>query len=241
MPPAPAQTLARTLAQLARVGRQLLRAPCAICATPATPDPICPPCREKIRQTSWGVSGLNLADQRVSVLWRERYGGPLTETIYRAKYRSDWGGAKTLGHCLGQLPKLWTGQPPVVVAVPLAGGRLASRGFNQSHWIGLAAAAQWGYSFQSRWLEKIRQTDRQATLSRATRQQNLVNSFRASPAVQGKRILLIDDIMTTGATLKQAAQAIRSAGGLVIGAAVIARVEDHQRQKNIRHVQRRSF
>jgi ComF family protein len=180
-------------------------------------------------------------NQRISVLWRERYGGPLTETIYRAKYRADWGGAKTLGHCLGKLPKLWTGQAPIVVAVPLAGQRLASRGFNQSHWIAWAAANDWGFEFQSRWLEKIRQTDRQATLSKATRQQNLINSFQANRAVAGKRILLIDDIMTTGATLKQAAQAIGSAGGLVIGAAVIARVENHQRQKNIRHVQRRSF
>jgi ComF family protein len=219
--------------------RLLFRAPCAICSRPASAQTICRDCAQKIARTRWGFSSLSLEDHRIPVIWREPYGGVLTETIYRSKYRSDWGGAKTLGACLGQIPNLWLGAAPTAIPIPLADARLASRGFNQSHHIAASAARHWGLEFQGRWLLKTRTTDRQASLSKQTRSENLIQTFSARPAVKGRRILLIDDIMTTGATLKEAARAIAHAGGLVIGAAVIARVQQDQRTKNPRHVQRR--
>ena len=217
----------------------MFRVPCAICSRPACPQTICPDCSQTIAKTRWGFSSLSLKEQRIPVIWRERYGGALTETIYRCKYRADWGGAKTLGLCLGQIPGLWLGEAPTAVPIPLADARLASRGFNQSHLIAASAARCWGLEFQGRWLIKTRSTDRQAELSKENRSANLVNTFTARAPIQGRRILLIDDIMTTGATLKEAARAVQDAGGLVIGAAVIARVQQDQHRKQPGHVQRR--
>ncbi|MEY2681572.1 MAG: hypothetical protein RIQ66_133 [Pseudomonadota bacterium] len=77
---------------------------------------------------------------------------------------------------------------------------------------------------RERWLEKIRNTPRQAALGRASRRENLSESFRANRAVAHQRVILLDDIMTSGSTLREAIRAIHCCGGQVIGAAVIARV-----------------
>jgi predicted amidophosphoribosyltransferase len=75
-----------------------------------------------------------------------------------------------------------------------------------------------------RWLRKTKRTARQAGLAREERLANLYGSFWASEKVAGRRCLLIDDIMTTGSTIREAARVIHARGGLVIAAAVIARV-----------------
>ncbi len=182
---------------------------------------------------------------RIPVLWRETYGGLLTDAIYRTKYQGDWGKARMLGKTLGQLPKPWLGAKPTVVPIPLAGSRLAKRGYNQSQIIAAQAAKQWGLEFEGRWLTKHHATPRQATLDWQARKTNLSNAFDASPNLAGKRILLVDDIMTTGATLKEAIRAVSQAQGQVVAAAVIAHVpKDHrslsQKILHKQHVQRRS-
>jgi ComF family protein len=230
----------RPLLLCRQLGRLLLRAPCTLCGQAASLNAICDACSAELARAPWGISGLAISgDRRISVLWRERYGGALTDALVRAKYRGDWGSSRTLGDCLGRLPALWMGPPPVVVPVPLADQRLADRGYNQSQWIAKAAATRWGLKLQSRWLRKIKTTERQAALSGTTRRNNLDNTFKANAQVSGQRILLVDDVMTTGATLAEASRAVHHAGGQVVGAAVLARV-DQQDQAKTRHAQRRS-
>lgn len=178
------------------------------------------------------------------MLWRETYGGPLTDAIYRSKYRGDWGSARLLGQCLGQLPRPWLGQAPVLLPIPLAGHRLAHRGYNQSHMIAVQTAKAWQIPVQPQWLRKTKRTARQASLAQAARQENLSGSFVASSRLQHQRVILIDDIMTSGATLKEAALAVATTGGQVIAAAVIAHVPKGHRTlqpktRITRHVQRR--
>ena len=206
---------------------------------------VCDSCAEKLRKTAWGVSSVMHGEVRIPVLWREVYGGLLTDAIYRTKYQGDWGKARMLGRTLGQLPKPWLGAKPTVVPIPLARSRLAKRGYNQSQIIAAQAASQWGLPFEGQWLAKQRTTPRQATLDWNARNSNLANAFTASPAIAGKRILLVDDIMTTGATLKEAIRAVSMAQGQVIAAAVIAHVpKDHrsnsQKLLHSHHVQRRA-
>lgn len=212
--------------------RQLVRSPCMLCAAYAGGSEICQACAQQVKSTPWGVSSLGFSGRRIPVLWREHYGGPLTPIIYGAKYRGDWGQARLLGACLGALPKPWLGNPPVVIPVPLTNKRLGARGYNQSQMIAAEAARHWGLALKPRWLKKTKHTRRQATLSLSQRGQNLCESFQAHANLAGQRVLLIDDIMTTGATLREAMRAIDKAGGTVISAAVIAHVPKDQRKNN---------
>jgi predicted amidophosphoribosyltransferase len=195
------------------------------------------------------VNSLDLGQTRVPVIWREAYGGMLTDTVIRAKYFGNWGAAQMLGESLGQLPKPWLGATPVLIPIPLASRRLADRGFNQSMVIGKSLAKKWQLPIQSRWLRKCKPSARQASLSGPQRRHNLSGLFEASAAVRNQRVVLVDDIMTSGATLSEAARAIAHAGGQVVAAAVIARVATPPRRLQsgasptpfVPHVQRRSL
>ena len=209
--------------------RIILGSPCLLCHQSADGAAICDGCTTTLRQRPWGVTSLAIADHRIPVLFRESYGGLLSDAVIRAKYLGDWGHARWLGQCLGQLPRPWLGDPPTVIPVPLSDQRLADRGYNQSIVIARQAAKAWGLSMAPRWLRKTKRTARQAGLYRDERLANLVGSFRASEDVAGRRCLLIDDIMTTGSTLREASRAIHTSGGTVIAAAVIARVKSPPR------------
>jgi predicted amidophosphoribosyltransferase len=148
------------------------------------------------------MSSLALDAHRIPVLWRESYGGPLSDIIVRAKYFGDWGAARFLGRTLGGLPRPWLGAAPLILPIPLARQRLANRGFNQSQFIAQSAAQAWGAALQLRWLRKTKSSARQASLHRQDRQRNLKGVFFASDQVRDQRVVLIDDIMTSGATLR---------------------------------------
>ncbi|KAB1641163.1 ComF family protein [Gulosibacter chungangensis] len=74
-------------------------------------------------------------------------------------------------------------------------------------------------------LRHARKVADQSRLDRQARVQNLHGAFAASPMVRGRRCVVVDDLLTTGATLAEATRALRAAGAIVIGAAVVARVE----------------
>lgn len=228
------------------IARQVMHAPCIGCGRYARGHELCWACIARLNQTPWGVGGIALSDVRIPVLWRESYGGPLTDIIVRAKYRGQWSAAKLLGRCLGGLPPPWLGMAPIAVPVPLTGKRLAERGFSQSHLIAAQAARQWRIECHGHWLAKQRHTLRQASLAADERRTNLQGSLTGAAQLAGKRVLLIDDIMTSGATLKEAMRAISEAGGTVIAAAVVAKVNDQRPRRtdvNVRkthYVQHRS-
>jgi ComF family protein len=102
---------------------------------------------------------------------------------------------------------------PILVPVPLDGGARARRGFNQAESIGRALAAHWRMPVEPRALSKLRRTPPQSELDRAQRLRNLDGAFLADVAlVRGRRILLVDDLVTTGATAHACAHALRVAG-----------------------------
>jgi ComF family protein len=102
----------------------------------------------------------------------------------------------------------------LVVPVPLHPSRLAERGFNQAALLARPIARALGIPLLARGLDRTRDTPRQATLDRVLRLENVAAAFvaRAPEKVSARRILLVDDVRTTGATLRACAVALQKAG-----------------------------
>jgi ComF family protein len=113
----------------------------------------------------------------------------------------------------------------VVVPVPLHPARLAERGYNQAALLGAAAAAELGVPLLARGLARTRDTPQQARLDRAARRANVAGAFRARARLRGKRVVLVDDVATTGSTLAACTRALLDAGAASVTALVVARAE----------------
>jgi ComF family protein len=112
-----------------------------------------------------------------------------------------------------------------VVPVPVHRFGRWRRGFNQSELIVRSMCEQLGMKNGERILRKVRNNPKQVGLSYRQRQENVRGAFQATdPAeVKGKRILVVDDIMTTGATLSECARVLKRAGALKVYGLTIAR------------------
>jgi ComF family protein len=150
------------------------------------------------------------------------YEGVLRELIHLFKY----GKVRTLARPLGAL--LARALPrdeafDAVVPVPLYWRRRMGRGFNQSELLARELSRRTGIPVANA-LRRLRPTPAQAGLSNSARRQNMSRAFRAR-SVQDKRILLIDDVMTTGATAASCAAALKQAGARRVALLTVARVD----------------
>jgi ComF family protein len=151
-----------------------------------------------------------------------RFGGPLRDGLHRLKYegRRDLAGAlavRLVEHALAQVSGV-----DDVVPVPLSRRRFAERGFNQAALLAAPVARALGVRLAPGRLERVRDTPPQVGLGREARRRNVREAFRARPEVRRPRVLLIDDVRTTGATLYEAAAALRAAGATEVIALVLA-------------------
>ena len=153
------------------------------------------------------------------------YGGQLAVALRRLKFSGRNDIARSLGPLLHERFMEVSVTCDVGIAMPLHSSRLAKRGFNQAQRILVPLAAHCDLPVLRTVLTRIRPTSPQSRLSRAQRAANLKGAFRATSKVAGKRILLLDDIRTTGATLGEAAKALRKAGAREIHGFVVARTE----------------
>lgn len=154
------------------------------------------------------------------------YDGPLGEAIRKIKHALHEGLAETLGRRWAELRRqaLQGMSPAVIVPVPLHWRKRLWRGYNQSAAVGFALAESLRQPYRPRWLRRVRATAEQKGMPSATeRRENVKGAFRAAAEVAGQRILLVDDVMTTGATANEAASALKKAGANYVGVAVLAR------------------
>lgn len=134
--------------------------------------------------------------------------------VHALKYQDRPGLAAPLGEELAAaLPAAWR-RPDLVVDVPLHPARLRERGYNQSAALANALADALGVPRLPRALRRVRATPPQARLGPAARRANLAGAFAIErPAwLAGRRVLLVDDVVTTGATLDAALGALHDAG-----------------------------
>jgi len=120
--------------------------------------------------------------------------------------------------------------PTLVLPVPLSPGRLAERGYNQAWELARRVAKVLTLRADAQLLQRPLDTAHQAELGRAGRQRNLAGAFMVDPRRRGRvehaRIALVDDVMTTGATLRLCADVLLRAGAASVSAWVLARTPD---------------
>lgn len=149
------------------------------------------------------------------------HGGALATAIHRMKYRDRPDLARPLGGLLaGALPD--TLDTDLVAPVPLHPRRLGHRGYNQSALIASVVAFERHLPHDATALTRVRDTETQAELGRIERRANVAGAFRGTRRIAGRRILLIDDVTTTGATLSACADAARQAGARNVICAAVA-------------------
>jgi ComF family protein len=186
--------------------------------------PICPICGEK--QPKEQVCTRCAAEVPSFTALRSwaAYAGPLRKAIQRLKYHRDIAMGEILSRpMIAELRKLdW--QFEMVLPVPISLARLAERGYNQVSLLARPIALGLERPYHSRALTKERETRSQVGLSAKERQENVRGAFRADRSVvNGKSVLVIDDITTTGSTLEACARALVKAGAHQVYGFTLAR------------------
>jgi ComF family protein len=153
------------------------------------------------------------------------YGGPIAFAIQGFKYQGRTALSRPLGAFLAGYLRSHALRFDLLVPVPLHPDRLALRGYNQSELLALDVAKVSRLPVRTDLIYRARHTQPQATLNRKQRLENVRDAFLPGQAglLQGERVLLIDDVCTTGSTLKACAQALHQAGAGDIWALAVAR------------------
>jgi ComF family protein len=156
------------------------------------------------------------------------YEWPWIDLIARYKFQQQAGWASPLATLMRSIPGAEDALDDAdwVLPIPLSTHRLAERGYNQSWLLARQLSPQHAAAHL---LLKTRDTPQQSALPRAERLANLVGAFAVNPLLaprlRGKKVVLIDDVMTSGASLHSAAMVLRQAGATKVSALVLARTE----------------
>ncbi|MDQ6901368.1 MAG: ComF family protein [Candidatus Dormibacteraeota bacterium] len=191
-------------------------------------EPLCPRCGRELEHagTSCGCRA------RLRCLRRLRsvaaYEGPLERAIHRFKYAGWQALAPALAGLLGEavLREVGAGPETQLLPVPLHPRRLRQRGYNQSELLVRELRRRLELSPRAGGLVRVRDTPPQVGLDRLRRRSNVNDAFAwRGPPLAGTAMLLVDDVVTTGATLESCAAALKACGAGQVTAVTLARVD----------------
>lgn len=185
---------------------------CPHCALPQSHDALCADCAAQAPPYDAAWSPLRLET-------------PVQDAIHGLKYRAQFLSAYTLGQLMArQLARRKQPLPQVLIPVPLHPSRLRWRGYNQALEIARLITQQVHIRLLINGAKRVRATEDQIGKSASARQKNVRGAFRINTPLEGQHIALLDDVMTTGATLSELARLCRKAGARKIEVWAAARV-----------------
>jgi ComF family protein len=194
--------------------------PCARCGLPRLDDLSAGTARG---DCCGRCQSLDLPYQRCLAAWAYEF--PVTRLVQALKYEGALANARVFGMRLAAMALVEPqAAQTLVVPMPLHPRRLAERGFNQSREIARVMVRHLGRPLVEPALRRIRATTHQVGLSRAARLGNLHGAFMADAnVVAGRRVMLVDDVVTTGSTAVEAAATLVAAGATHVEIWAVAR------------------
>jgi ComF family protein len=143
--------------------------------------------------------------------------------LHHLKYRRDLGLGEALALPLADFVSTLGWHVDMVVPVPLGQSRQRERGYNQADLIAWPLSLLLGAAYDPGMLYRARETQSQVTLSFEKRRQNVDGAFRTSRVVGNRKVMVLDDVATTGSTLSACAQALQESGVQHVYALTVAR------------------
>lgn len=161
------------------------------------------------------------------------YGDATRDFVLALKHQGRRDGLATFGGWMASAGAQLLSEADLLVPVPLHYRRLVVRGFNQSVWLAAAVSRQSGVPLGRDVLVRTRPTPSQAGLSADGRRRNVQGAFRVRPSrerrLKGRRVILLDDVLTTGATVEACARALKRSGAAEVDVLTLARVAGPRR------------
>lgn len=152
------------------------------------------------------------------------YATPIRESVLGLKYHAGFLQARLLGETMAdELRRREMALPDVLLPVPLHHARLRRRGYNQALELARVLARRLDLDCDAGAVRRLRATADQIGQSASSRRRNLKGVFAVAPRVAGRRVTLVDDVMTTGSTLAELARVCRKAGASSVEVWVAAR------------------
>jgi ComF family protein len=192
---------------------------------PSPGEPLCPGCGVAAAASFCPACRGRFAMD--AVVFGAPYAGTAKELVHRFKYRADFAAGRFLAHLLAsRIETAWPGGVDLLIPVPLHRRRLGGRGFNQAALLARDIARRLGVRVAVAALRRVSNTRTLAGLHPEERSRELRGAFtvRQPAQVAGRRILLVDDVLTTGATADCCCRALKEEGAVWVGVAVAARV-----------------
>lgn len=148
--------------------------------------------------------------------------------ILELKHSGRRDGLRVMGNWMSEAGRELLAETDLIIPVPLHYRRLVTRGYNQAGWLAAAVARQTGKPMHPAMIRRLRATRSQGGLNSRERRRNVAGAFavpdRKRRHVDSRNILLVDDVLTTGATLGGCTRALLKAGAASVDVLVLARV-----------------
>jgi ComF family protein len=214
---------------------RLLPARCLLCAD-ACANALCAPCDADLKRTgdescprcrlpssNGEVCGRCLRfppqwDRLMATFW---YQFPMDRLIVGAKHARYWSVFDWAANSTHEWP---FASDTTLIPVPASAERIEERGYNQATLLARALAKRFSLRVDNEAIARIRATATQANRNWVERRRNVKDAFAATRSLAGESLVLVDDVLTTGATLNECARAALAAGAVRVDAYVIARV-----------------